>query len=275
MASYRIYDYALSDEEVLQNYEATKDFLGEPPQTRLCIDGSYKTASLSEVGPTDGLIGWWPLKHDSKDIAGPNDGTVHGGEFVYSDGFHCAEFDGSGYVNLGNSLYLSDNHPLTATGWIYLNSVSSRDMLLSRNNSLKSGSPYTWLLGIRDNGTLMGAYDGDTWRDISYPFQTGRWYHLAFSYNGSVMRYYVDGAEIGTYSGWSFSDSATGRNTQIGGYSGTTGDIDGRYSDVRFYDRGLSKEEIVTLYEMGKSTFLTKAGRSGQQYILKQYNEVD
>lgn len=209
------------------------------------------TGDISEVGPTQGLIGWWPLNGDTNDMSGEeNHGINNNGVVVPGLKQLAYEFDGDGWIDLGDSLYLPDNHPFTLSGWVNYNSFSNRDMMLSRNDAVKSGSPYTWLLGTRD-GDRMYAYDGSSWSQRMYSFSTGTWYHLTFRFDGTTMHYYVNGESIGTTS-WSFSDSTTGRNTQIGGYSGTTGDIDGKTFDIRFYDRALSPEEIKILYDITK-----------------------
>ncbi len=156
------------------------------------------------------------------------------------------EFDND-WVDLGNTLYLEDDHPFTAEGWMLLHSFSSRDMLLCRNDAVKSASPYTWLLGLQD-GARMSAYDGSSWREVSYSFSLDTWYHLAFSFDGSMMRYYVNGEHIGSQN-YSFSDSDTGRNTQIGGYSGSTGDIVGKKANIRFWDHARTQEQIIESME--------------------------
>jgi hypothetical protein len=158
------------------------------------------------------------------------------------------------WIDLGNTLFLENNAPLSVSGWMKVNTLSSRDMLLCRNNALRAGSPYTWLFGIRDTGTLMGAYDGTTWRDVSFSFSTSIWYNLTFSYNGTTMSYYINGSLIGTQS-FTFSDSTTGRNVQIGGYSGTTGDIIGSYGLVQFYNRALTAQEIQQNYNATKGRY--------------------
>ncbi len=160
------------------------------------------------------------------------------------------EFDGnSSYIDLGtpDALHMSEDAPFTIEGWMKLNSTSSRDMLYSRRASRGSGN-YTYMFGFID-GNKMSAYIGHggspdtTWRDISLSpvLETERWYHLAFSFDGEDLVYYLDGVAVGT-NDFRYSDHA-GYQVMIGGYQDGT-DIDGYKSDVRVWDYARSQEDI-------------------------------
>jgi hypothetical protein len=73
---------------------------------------------------------------------------------------------------------------------------------------------------------------------------TGRWQHVAFSYDGSYVRAYVDGAWVDS---WSETMALVARGTplriaiaQLGSES-----LRGRIDDVRIYDRALDDAEIA------------------------------
>jgi hypothetical protein len=160
---------------------------------------------------------------------------------IESQEINCLEMDAN-WVDLGNSLYLSNNHPFTAEGWVKFNAFDSRDMMFCRNNAVRNTSPYTWLLGVIDSGVNMGAYDGSDWQNISYNFNTDEWYHIAFAYDGSTMHYVINGNEEGTNS-YTFSDDS-GYNAQIGGYGDSSHDVVGYKSDFRFWDVYRTPQEI-------------------------------
>lgn len=182
-----------------------------------------------------------------------NNGTAQGNPTFSNDNNGIFVMGNGKWFDLGNSLYLDNNSPLTACAWMNVSTFSSRDMFLSRNDAVKSAAPYTWLFGSH-NGNTMAAYDGSNWRNVSFNFSTNTWYNLVFSFDGNDMYYYVNGSHIGT-NPWSFTDSPTGRNTQVGGYSGNTGDIIGAYSNICFYFKSLSQEEIFQNYNALKSRF--------------------
>lgn len=92
----------------------------------------------------------------------------------------------------------------------------------------------------------------------SRPFvpETGRWYHLAMTYDGSEIRLYVNGELFQTefYTGLTAASPAEiilGA-VKIGEYTMTEGDFDGIVDELLIFRRALPEAEIRTLYEVGK-----------------------
>jgi hypothetical protein len=155
---------------------------------------------------------------------------------------NCARFDAN-WIDLGKSLYLPNGHPFTLEAWVNFDVFTSIDCILSRNNAVRGGSPYAWMIGL--NAGNIRAYDGGTWRNVSYNFKRGNWYHIAFAFDGTLTNsgwYYVNGEFIGR-NYFNFSDS-TSYNTQIGGYSSSSNDSTGYKSDIRFWDHCRTQKEI-------------------------------
>ncbi|NLF23902.1 MAG: LamG domain-containing protein, partial [Lentisphaerae bacterium] len=150
----------------------------------------------------------------------------------------------SSYVDLAmpDVLQRPSNSPMTVEGWMYLRAVDTRDMLYSKNN-VRSSNGYTHMFGFYENGRIA-AFTGSAWREPS-PAVTaalGRWMHVAFSFDGTTLTYYLDGEPIGTSA---FNYNNVEANTvKLGGYiSGT--DIDGMKSEVRVWDHARSHAEIA------------------------------
>lgn len=158
---------------------------------------------------------------------------------------HAAEpvlqFDGSdSYVLLGTAevLQIPDGTNFTVEGWMYFDSLSTRDMLYSKNSA--RGTPYTYMFGFADG--KMSAYDDSSWQGgYVVNRQIGRWYHLAFSFDGTNITYYLDGNALGS-SVFNFANNAS-HTAKIGGYN-TSSDINGSISDLRVWDHARSGAEI-------------------------------
>lgn len=150
---------------------------------------------------------------------------------------------GGNYARLTDpgSLHLSNNHPFTWEGWLYFRSFDGRDIMVSKNNG-RAGGSYDYLLGSRENNTYVAAYDGSNWNDISYSLPQDQWLHMAFSYDGTTMRYYIDGQKIGE-TGFSWS-SSTSHDIKLGGYGSARDDIDGKRSEHRMWDHARTQAEI-------------------------------
>ncbi|NLL83765.1 MAG: LamG domain-containing protein, partial [Lentisphaerae bacterium] len=154
------------------------------------------------------------------------------------------------YVDLGapDALQIPSNEPFTVEGWMLFNGTDNRDMLYCKNSN--RGSPYTYMLGFADG--KLAAHNG-AWRgNFVVSRQLGRWYHVAFSFDGSTMSFYLDGALLGT-AAFSFVNTAA-HTVKIGGYS-SSADINGSMSDVRVWNYARSGGEIL----MDMETRLTGA----------------
>ncbi len=172
-------------------------------------------------------------------------------------------------VRLGTAQYLPNNHPFTWMGWVYYRATTSRMMLVSRHNAYYNSQPYAYLLGFRDGS--IAAYDGAAWRDGVYGYPPiNTWMHLAFSYDGSTMRFYINGEAKGSVA-FTFSDATT-YVTAIGGYNTTSGDVDGRQVDIRFFDKELSQAEIQT--EMYGNAIPTKGWWRADEGVGTTINDV-
>ncbi len=154
------------------------------------------------------------------------------------------EFTGNNsYVDLGmpEVLQFANNAPLTVEGWMYLETLGSRDMLYSKNDA-RNTSGYTHMFGFYENGRIA-AYTGSAWREPSptVTISAGQWYHAAFSFDGATMTYYLDGAAVGT-SVFNFNN-VEDNTVKLGGYHSGS-DINGMKSDVRVWDHARSQEQI-------------------------------
>ncbi len=165
------------------------------------------------------------------------------------------DFTGSAsYVNLGtpDALQLPAG-PFTIEGWVRFDTFATARCFYSKCNARTSSTRrYDYMFGVGSGGATMRAYTGylgspqNTWRDValSPALETGRWYHLAFSFDGTTLSYYLDGALQGTQP-YSFGNN-TAYAAALGGYANTT-DIDGNTSDMRVWDHARSQADIQAL----------------------------
>ncbi|NLL83182.1 MAG: LamG domain-containing protein, partial [Lentisphaerae bacterium] len=152
---------------------------------------------------------------------------------------------GIGYVDIGtpDALQLPANAPFTIEGWVLFKSLTTRDMLYSKSNA-RSNGPYSYLVGFADN--KLAAYN-TAWRgNFAVSRQLNRWYHTAFSFDGTNMAFYLDGELLGT-AAFTYTQTAT-HSVKIGGYSSSS-DGNGYKSDVRIWDYARSGDEIRSTME--------------------------
>jgi len=208
------------------------------------------------------LIGWWKLDETSGLIAADssvfgNDGTLPnmaGNEWTNGVVDGALEFDGTDdYVSVPNSSSLQLTSALTMAGWIKADSWGSGtdvDIIARKGED----NPNNYQLAIADGLATLYLDDGDGsgYRGDTL-LNTGQWYHVAATWDGSTVRVYVDGVLDNDPPDLHGNNISTDtRAFYIGGRSGTDL-LDGILDDIRVYNRALSEAEIKNLVTRPKA----------------------
>ncbi|MDF7801033.1 hypothetical protein P4C99_16270 [Pontiellaceae bacterium B1224] len=258
----RIYDRALTKEEILMQYNSPA---GDEPAVQ-----GITVVSVTSEGPLASFL----FNGNPHDESNGYMGTISGGATLTTDRFgnpdSAYSFDGEAYITYGDVLDRGDTSH-TYNFWVKTSTFDQQAMLLGKGISTY-GSP---------------RYDG--WSICNYPFDTGNGYHAIYGdHSGlsanmdrmgvsneaiptnewvmlsgvydiegasAVLRLYVNGVLVGSESfplPTTSSDDSLPFN--IGGLyygsgsmaagSGFEGDID----DVTIYNCALSDSEIAVLY---------------------------
>lgn len=264
----RIYATALSESEIKEIYqqrasidnkgnlyghefteEDTDDYIGISNKGILSYD------NFSEIGPMDGIVGYWPLDGDTNDYSGNgNDGTNNGATVTSGLGQSAYEFGGGGsgdIINCGDSSVLDITSETTWSAWVYVDESgrpSSRILEKNANNGygILIDSSGSIKIEINKGGTY------NWWEISNIQDYNNVWTHLAFVFdnNSGTASFYQDGVEIDSRSVSSDFDNSSGSSFNIGNWNGENRTFGGKIQDVRIYDRALSPEEINILYNI-------------------------
>jgi len=247
----RIYDRALSQPEIKALYNLTSPS-GYKVRER-DVPSARPDVPPSDADPS--AVARYKFNGDVTDSWGKNDGTDNTSAGYVTGVFGKAKsFDGSDdYVSVSDdgSLNLKEGHGLSC--W-----VNADDLRNDWRGILTKASSYEIIVGSTDGSVRFQVYDGSsfyTTKDIA--IDTGNWYHLIHTFDGSTLRAYVNG---------SLKDEVTGaacqNNTEpfnIGYNSRNTAYFDGSIDDVRIYNRALTPVEVEQLYNKG--AYRIKRGR--------------
>jgi len=229
-----------------------------------------KTNSLQK-----GLINNWYLDsiNESKDV------TQSGNNGIKTDITYTT--DRSGKINNAYSFNGStSNIELTNTGlmasvaksvscWIKIDSDCSAFGRIFNHNITGSQWVFT-LAGLSGGLYRIGGtpdnnshYGGTT----NYILDIDIWYHVVMTFDESTYKLYVDGVEYtpSTVTG-SFGFSDTGK-VYIG--RGSIYPFKGSISDVKIYNRALSLNEILFLYQSNKPNICLNSLNKGLETFLK------
>ena len=221
---------------------------------------ALNTSLVQAVPPTDGLISHWLLNEGSGATANDsnannNDGAINGASW---DGSTLV-FDGSNdYVNLGALDISGDALTLSAKVMSsQLTNCGSRDCRIISKATGVGSSDHYWMLStissggatklryrLRTNGTTHTLISGASGEVVDNEL-----FHVVATYDGSHMRLYKNGTEVGSKAVSGDIETNNGVEAWIGGNpdGATIRPWKGTISDVLIYNKALSVTEISQL----------------------------
>jgi hypothetical protein len=236
------------------------------------------------VAPPTGIVGWWAGNGSAADTALGNDGQLFG-DATFAPGMvgQGFRFDGVGdYVEIPDSLNLKPAH-VSVEAWVRLDSLTTTEgfpglqyVVFKRNTRVFNFEAYA-LRKQLDSGVdrfvfSIGDVTGLATLAVAMsttPVIAGQFYHLVGTYDGSMVKLYVNGALEGQA-----ATSATidyGTRPLFIGTSGETfdGKLNGIVDETTIYNRALDATEIAVLHAAGAAGKC--ASVTGQLSSLAQY----
>jgi len=228
-------------------------------------DGRHSTLDAQSqncVSPPSGLVSWWPGDGNANDIWEGNEGTLVGGT-TYTAGMVGPAFDLNG-IDAGVTIPHRNDLNVNPGGfsgdfWMKSNGTPSGQVLLV-DKSHGFADSTGWLFQGNSNslGFAIGAGGGGAGNFIGVgstvnPFD-GQWHHIAGTWDGSTIRFYVDGVLQGTQP---FTTPVNNTRPMNIGYSWGGGApqrfFDGQVDEVEIFNRALSVAEIQSMFNAGSA----------------------
>jgi len=216
------------------------------------------------VGEAGSLVGYWSFDEGPGDIVpdlsgNGNDGTVNGTPTWIDGPFGSAlELDGeTDFVDCGNSESLNLTEAVSLSAWVRtVDAGESGEQLGGQNHYISKYDSY----GVkhRTNLLIFWIYDGGwhaTRISIDATFN-GEWHHVVGTYDGSVLKTYVDGRLEGdlVHEG---SIALNTRNVLIGNNPASdTEKLEGAIDEAYIYNRALSAAHVQELLAGVAPSFL-------------------
>ncbi|MEZ5276882.1 MAG: Ig-like domain-containing protein [Opitutaceae bacterium] len=253
-------------------YTPALDYSGNDSFTYRASDGvlTSNTATVSisiqpqPVGDSDALVHLL-LDEGSGSVAldgsgNGRDATLAGGASYESDtgdgSAYAVHLDGvNGHINLGN-LDVAGTGLTLAIGFKADSYPADRDPRLISKASSTAANDHIFMLSTtvsdsqnRLRGRLRIAGTTTTLIATSGNLTAGVWYHGAMTYDGTTLRLYLDGTEVGStaLSGIIATDSSMG--VAAGSQPDGSQSFDGLIDDVRIYSKPLTQSEVQAISE--------------------------
>lgn len=211
------------------------------------------------------LIGWWKMDENPwvnncstssvADASGNNNngkscpallGPLGGvsGKFI-----KAGDFDGvDDYIKIANNPALNPKQ-ITVSAWVKLNSYSgSYPRIISKNGSYEL-IMYTYKGGEgRLEWDVRIPKETDTVTQFNDRLKPGVWTHVVATYDGSSAKVYMNGVKVAERNSIPGSINASTNPLTFAALYGGGRNLDSQIDDVRIYNRPLTWEEVLQLY---------------------------
>lgn len=216
------------------------------------------------IPPPSGIIGWWPGDGNANDIVNQHHGTMQNGA-TFAPGMvdNAFSFDGvDDRVTIpDHGDWTFGDDPFTIDLWVNFTTVVDRSPFVDHTEG--GGETNKWwfmydawghnkpsgpALRFHINSPTLNPLDA-----ISAPWEpnTGQWYHVAVTRNGSNYAIYIDGVQVTTD-----IDNTTIPDAETPLYIGQSEEqyfFNGLIDEVEIYNRALRPKEIEAIYLAGST----------------------
>jgi len=197
--------------------------------------------------PVSSLVSWWSGDGNAMDFQGGNHGTLkNGAGFASGLVDQAFSFDGVNDWVWTPGTHIDGLQQLSIEAWVKLNSLPSHrierfvtltgEKAVLRYDGL-SGSDQLHFYMMIDGRLRHVRADG--------VLHTGVFHHVAGTYDGRVMRLYLDGVQVGSLA----VSGKVGRGSDVELSSSFSETLNGLLDEVGIYDRALSAAEIGEIFD--------------------------
>lgn len=223
-------------------------------RTWWAIMGLILATAAAAHAADEGLVAHWACDEGQGETLADrsgngNTGTIKGARWVRSGAGHALQFDGlDDYVDCGAGPSLDLTGPLTMQLW-------AQPTAANRGEPGIAGKGFeSYAITYYGNAYFYISSGGN---NVSGPTKINSWTHLAATFDGTIMRFYVNGQEM-KISPSKFPTVKSGRKFTLGCIFGDEAAADpnvrntaffpGLIDDVRVHNRALNQREILQTY---------------------------
>lgn len=207
---------------------------------------------------TDGLIAHYDFDQDSgtvlKDVSGNGfDGDITGAAWTEGLSGGALEFNGGGFVDLGNSPQMQLDHDFTVQTWVKFSGKESYYAIFSRDDAHNNVSDADgYLVFITEGTPRLSTYNNGTTTNCRSPSASwdDQWHMITAVGEGSDLYLYFDSWLI-AHTPNALMPSECTMSTNIGrkvsGWGGYM-NFEGLMDEMRIYSRPLTEQEVLNRY---------------------------
>jgi LruC domain-containing protein len=209
-------------------------------------------ATTQNPGTGDGLISEWPLNENAGTIADDvfdgNNGTITGATWSSGISGSCLHFNGStDWIKVPKASNLNLTNSITMMVWAKTEANLTTKIFQKGDwdgHGIGQGNWDGWNGTIRlNNATSTTLHWGDGLPVLN------QWYHLAMTYDGTIMKFYVNG-QLKNSKAVSGVLAVNTRDVSIGSDNGAQKFFKGSIDEVKIYGVALTQTEIQANFKL-------------------------
>ena|SRR3990167_6699044 len=226
---------------------------------------------------SSGLVGYWKFDEAPSTTAIDYSGLKNNGTLTNGPGYTNGKigqglsFDGSNDTVAIGATNQFNTAAGTATSWIKIASLPGLNVVYTIISTVDVAETFGWKLEYRDTSGVKEfryrKWTPEVGSNVTYVLMENTWYHIAATWDGTNVVFYLNGLNIGSSS--SVAPSSGSNAVSIG--EDTRGAdlqvMNGLIDDVRIYNRALSASEMRQLYIKGIKSRGTPSGGLSSPFI--------
>ena len=254
----RIYNRALSEEEIINKYLKNTNFEIWLNKSSL-TDINNATKLLLRFEDNSSVVRDWSGNNNICTLGNSTAGDDHEPAWVTGKLGYGLEFDGvDDYVDCGGNPGISN--AVTFEFWVNPTLTGNFDVNGQTIIAHQDGNGNRLYFFVKSDGTTKVGLEDSALLTTGIQLNANEWVHIAVTAVDGTYKTYKNGVLMtsGSYSGtW---DASWGNTLQIAGVSGTanTAYFNGTIDEVRIYNRSLTEEEIKIHYYAGINKLANK-----------------
>jgi len=234
------------------------DLIGTSNPATVTMDANktVRARFSAVVALSAGMVASWRGETDASDSIDGHDGAFFAGSTAVPGRITASgkvggafEFDGTVHIRVPDSPTLTPAQ-MTAEAWVFPTLPGVTQAIIARGSSTNTDN--TWMLALAGNSPSFVSHGGHLLQEGS-PIPLNQWTHLAISFDGSVKRLYVNGAQTAwrTEASPLVYDPAPVPMTIGSDWANNQSSLPfvGRIDEVSLYNRALTPGEIFNIYE--------------------------
>jgi hypothetical protein len=214
----------------------------------LAISGDYAFTTASSFDINSGLAAAYAFDEGlgtaSIDLSGMgNTATLYSTTWTSGKYGQALSFNGiNSFASAGTGGFPEFNKPQTVACWVSVarKYSSTKSIVSIANSAFRSGSK----LGLKDSQIVI-LKSNNAWITTATLPSLNDWHFIAYTFDGTISRLYVDGVLAGTST--IAPSSGTTTVLQIGRWINQSEYFNGKIDELRIYNRALNLIELQTV----------------------------